>query len=84
MDKAGLKVEPNFVAQGLFTYRSGFDAAERILSRKVRPTAIFALERRHGRRRGGDRPPAGFRSAGPPDHRRFRRHRHGVVGVAGN
>ncbi len=42
MDKAGLKVEPNFVAQGLFTYRSGFDAAERILSRKVRPTAIFA------------------------------------------
>ena len=39
---AGLKVNPDFVVQGYFTYRSGFDAAERILSHKHRPTAIFA------------------------------------------
>lgn len=30
------------VAQGLFTYRSGLDAAESLLSNKRRPTAIFA------------------------------------------
>ncbi len=42
MTKSGLKVEPQFVAQGYFTYRSGFDAAERILGHKDRPTAIFA------------------------------------------
>ncbi len=42
MAKAGLSVDPNFVAQGYFTYRSGFDAAERLLSHKTRPTAIFA------------------------------------------
>lgn len=42
MAKANLKVEPQYVAQGYFTYRSGFDAAERILSHKQRPTAIFA------------------------------------------
>lgn len=41
MEKAGLRVEPQFVAQGYFTYRSGFDAAERILSHKPRPTALF-------------------------------------------
>lgn len=39
---AGLKVNPDFVGQGYFTYRSGFDAAERILSHTPRPTAIFA------------------------------------------
>ena len=42
MHRAGLKIEPAFLAQGHFTYRSGFDAAERILSQKKRPTAIFA------------------------------------------
>jgi len=42
MIEAGLDVEPAFVAQGFFTYRSGFDSAERLLSQKVRPTAIFA------------------------------------------
>lgn len=42
MKKAGLKVDPSMVAQGYFTYRSGFDAAERLLSVKDRPTAIFA------------------------------------------
>ncbi|MDI7775704.1 LacI family DNA-binding transcriptional regulator [Asticcacaulis sp. EMRT-3] len=42
MLKAGLEVEATAVAQGSFTYRSGFDAAERLLSQKIRPTAIFA------------------------------------------
>jgi LacI family transcriptional regulator len=39
---AGLNLDPTLVAQGFFTYRSGFDAAERLLSQKARPTAIFA------------------------------------------
>lgn len=42
MDAAGLEVPPECVAQGLFSYRSGLDAAERILSRGERPSAIFA------------------------------------------
>ena len=42
MERAGLDVEPQLVAQGYFTYRSGFDAAERLLNQKNRPTAIFA------------------------------------------
>ena len=42
MEEAGLKPDPRLVAQGYFTYRSGFDAAERLLSQKVRPTAVFA------------------------------------------
>ncbi|MDV6332485.1 LacI family DNA-binding transcriptional regulator [Asticcacaulis sp. 201] len=42
MAKSGLEVDDNFVGQGYFTYRSGFDAAERLLSHKDKPTAIFA------------------------------------------
>nr|WP_031235475.1 LacI family DNA-binding transcriptional regulator [Asticcacaulis sp. AC402] len=42
MKKADLEVDPALVAQGYFTYRSGFDAAERLLAQKDRPTAIFA------------------------------------------
>jgi LacI family transcriptional regulator len=42
MSQAGLEVEANLVGQGYFTYRSGFDAAERLLNQKTRPTAIFA------------------------------------------
>lgn len=42
MIKAGLKIDPALVVQGYFTYRSGFDAAERMLAREDRPTAIFA------------------------------------------
>ena len=33
---------PELIEQGLFTYRSGLDAAERLLSLDLRPTAIFA------------------------------------------
>ncbi len=42
MAESGLTVAPEYVAQGYFTYRSGFDAAERLLTLKGRPTAIFA------------------------------------------
>ncbi|CAL4866579.1 Catabolite control protein A [Asticcacaulis sp. MM231] len=42
MKKAGLEIDQSFVGQGYFTYRSGFDAAERLFSHKTRPTAIFA------------------------------------------
>ncbi len=42
MAKAGITPEPAFIGQGYFTYRSGFDAADRLLNQKVRPTAIFA------------------------------------------
>ncbi len=42
MADANLEVPPEFVAQGLFSYRSGLDAAERLLSRAQGVTAIFA------------------------------------------
>jgi LacI family transcriptional regulator len=42
MADAGLEVPDALVAQGLFTYRSGLDAAEQLLTLEDRPTAIFA------------------------------------------
>ena len=42
MTEAGLEVGADQVAQGFFTYRSGLDAAERLLSNSFHPTAIFA------------------------------------------
>ena len=39
---AGLKVTDMPVEQGYFSYRSGLMAAEKLLARKDRPTAIFA------------------------------------------
>ncbi|HEX8839635.1 MAG TPA: LacI family DNA-binding transcriptional regulator [Sphingomicrobium sp.] len=41
MEGAGLPTN-EAVEQGFFTYRSGLDAAEKLLNRKVPPTAIFA------------------------------------------
>ena len=38
----GMKPAPELVQPGLFTYRSGLDAAERLLRLKLPPTAIFA------------------------------------------
>jgi LacI family transcriptional regulator len=40
--KEGADASENLVAQGMFTYRSGLDAAERLLGLAERPTAIFA------------------------------------------
>ncbi|MEO6215289.1 MAG: LacI family DNA-binding transcriptional regulator [Sphingomonas sp.] len=40
--EAGIERDDDLIAQGLFTYRSGLDAAERILSQTRPPTAIFA------------------------------------------
>lgn len=39
---AGLKPDPALMVQGYFSYRSGLDAAETLLTVKLRPTAIFA------------------------------------------
>ena len=38
----GVQDDPELITQGLFTYRSGLDAAERLLTLEQRPTAIFA------------------------------------------
>jgi len=40
--EAGLPLDGELVQQGYFTYRSGLDAAEKLLSLDKRPTAIFA------------------------------------------
>ncbi|NII09936.1 LacI family DNA-binding transcriptional regulator [Oleiagrimonas sp. C23AA] len=42
MEKAGLEVPENYVAQGLFTYRSGMTAARALLELPTPPTAIFS------------------------------------------
>jgi LacI family transcriptional regulator len=39
---AGIQASPDLMGQGDFTYRSGLNAAEALLSRDIRPTAIFA------------------------------------------
>jgi LacI family transcriptional regulator len=39
---AGISFQEDLCAQGFFTYQSGLDAGERLLSAKNRPTAIFA------------------------------------------
>lgn len=39
---AGISFQEEFCAQGFFTYQSGIDAGEKLLSAKVRPSAIFA------------------------------------------
>jgi LacI family transcriptional regulator len=42
MTEAGLEVGADQVAQGFFTYRSGLEAAERLLAGSFHPSAIFA------------------------------------------
>ena len=42
LEAADLEIRQDYVEQGFFTYRSGLDAAEKLLSLKERPTAIFA------------------------------------------
>lgn len=42
MHEAGLTPDPTLVQQGYFTYRSGLEATEKLLTRKRPPTAIFA------------------------------------------
>lgn len=42
VDGARLRRADVAVEQGLFTFRSGLDAAEKLLDRKIPPTAIFA------------------------------------------
>jgi LacI family transcriptional regulator len=40
--QAGLEIDSALVQQGYFTYRSGLEAAEKMLAHKKPPTAIFA------------------------------------------
>lgn len=40
--EAGIAPVEDWIAQGYFTYQSGLQAAEQIMSRKERPSAIFA------------------------------------------
>jgi len=42
MNDSGHKFDPSLVVQGYYSYRSGLDAAETLLTRRVLPTAIFA------------------------------------------
>jgi LacI family transcriptional regulator len=42
LEEAGIDADKAAVEQGYFTYRSGLVAAERLLARERRPTAIFA------------------------------------------
>jgi LacI family transcriptional regulator len=42
MTEAGIALESGLVQQGYFTYRSGLDAAEKLLARQHPPTAIIA------------------------------------------
>ena len=42
MSDSGLPMPPEVIAQGMFNYRSGLDAAEKLLSVDPRPSAIFA------------------------------------------
>lgn len=42
LEGAGLPIDLGLVAEGLFTYRSGLDAAEQLLGLDEPPTAIFA------------------------------------------
>jgi LacI family transcriptional regulator len=42
MAESGLDVAPEQLAQGYFTYRSGLEAAETLLSSRRKPSAIFA------------------------------------------
>ncbi|HWI86680.1 MAG TPA: LacI family DNA-binding transcriptional regulator [Sphingomonas sp.] len=42
LESSGIPFEPDLVEDGLFTYRSGLDAAEHLLDLKEPPSAIFA------------------------------------------
>lgn len=42
MQQAEVAINPDYVVSGLFTYRSGLDAAEQLLNLATPPTAIFA------------------------------------------
>jgi len=42
MEEAGHEIDPGLVVQGFFSYKSGLEAAEKLLARKRIPTAIFA------------------------------------------
>ncbi|WP_442680142.1 LacI family DNA-binding transcriptional regulator [Sphingomonas sp. ASY06-1R] len=42
LESMGIAADADLIVEGLFTYRSGLDAAERLLELKEQPSAIFA------------------------------------------
>ena len=42
LERAGLKLDPKYVAEGAYTFESGIACAEALLKLEPRPTAIFA------------------------------------------
>ena len=66
MAEAGLEVPDEAVAQGMFNYRSGLDAAEILLSHDPRPSAIFASNDDMAAAAGRHRPSPRPRRAGRP------------------
>jgi LacI family transcriptional regulator len=42
LKEAGIEPDPNLAQQGYFTYRSGLEAVEKLLSLRKPPTAVFA------------------------------------------
>jgi LacI family transcriptional regulator len=42
LKKGGIEPDPDLIVQGYFSYQSGMEAAEKLLSLPTRPTAIFA------------------------------------------
>ena len=57
MSAAGLTIDPALIQQGYFTYRSGLEATEKLLTRKSPADGYFCQQRRHGRGGGVGRPP---------------------------
>ncbi len=43
LGEAGARLDPDYVAEGAYTYDSGVECARRLLALSPRPTAIFAL-----------------------------------------
>lgn len=71
LEQSGVDYDPDLIVEGLFTYRSGLDAAERLLGRPDAPSAIFsanddmaaaavAVAHRHGLDVPGDLTVCGF------------------------
>jgi LacI family transcriptional regulator len=42
LEEVGVEIDPDLITHGLYTYRSGLDAAEQLLDLEEAPTAIFA------------------------------------------
>ena len=82
LEERGLKLRPEYIAQGAYTFESGVECAELLLSRTPRPTAIFAGNDETAAGRLPHRLPARPRSSRRPLGRRLRRQSAGLAAVA--